>query len=538
MRLLVLESGSLVSEVVCGEEAVYIGSREGCRIQLPDSRIAAQQAVIFPEKHSQWVVQQLHPENTIQLNGSTIGDKATLKTGDEIQILGFVIRAFPEYKDAPTAQPAGRSTSVAQLAKFVQYQLPPGALVKKPDETLVVQPAQIARIGQANLVLGQCTQVEALMDICLQLLLETFAAQRVWMGVRRVNYGSMEYVEGRTLRGETVELPEVGDKLKPRVLDRAQFVLLPRADLEGPCSALVGPLAGPDGTLGMVYMDTGESDRRFTEAEFDFFILLTSLFAVQLDAIFKIIAHNRQALIDGEVSVAHLIQSRLTPRKLPQWDRLQFGAFRETGRDHTGDIYDLVRLPNKMAAFMVAHTEAVGPVPSMLIAQSQAAFRFGAMHMDAPHVLLKTINHMMYDGETDHPLNCFVGVVDPETGEMRYAMAGKTGAYVIGQRGEERRLGPAEPTPALGAKKNTVYPLYPDQLQPREPLAIYTPGVTTATNRNNAVFGEERFINILCDGFGQLASNMLKEMLNDLRSFTEGGTQPNDITVLMAHRSH
>ena len=65
---------------------------------------------------------------------------------------------------------------------------------------------------------------------------------------------------------------------------------------------------------------------------------------------------------------------------------------------------------------------------------------------------------------------------------------------------------------------------------------LFTPGVTTAKNRQGETFGEERFINILCDGFGQLASAMLKEMLTDLRNFTEGGQQPDDITVILAHR--
>ena len=68
---------------------------------------------------------------------------------------------------------------------------------------------------------------------------------------------------------------------------------------------------------------------------------------------------------------------------------------------------------------------------------------------------------------------------------------------------------------------------------------FYGPGLHVHINaqgfRNDEDFGEERFINILCDGFGQLASTMLKEMLSDLRNFTEGGVQPEDITVLLAH---
>jgi hypothetical protein len=374
------------------------------------------------------------------------------------------------------------------------------------------------------------------MDAALQALLETFAAQRVWMGVRRVNYGPMDYVEGRLLTGQTADLPEMGKSLRPRVLDRGQFVLIPRISPDERVSVLAGPLPGPDGSLGMAYIDTGDSQRIYDANDLDYFVPMLNFIAIHLHAIFEQLARNRAATVDGEVSVAHAIQSRITPRKLPQWETLQFGAFREPGREHTGDIYDVVRLSNKMAAFMVAHTSAPGPMPSMLIAQAQATFRSACMHLDAPHTFMRSLNFLLYDGQQDHPLDGFMGVIEPTTGKVRYAIAGRTGAYIIGQRGEERRLGPAEPNPSLGLSKSTAFALLPEQLEPGETLVLYTPGVTTAKNRHDEIFGEERFINLLCDGFGQLASNMLKEMLNGLRSFTEGGVQPNDITVLLAHR--
>jgi serine phosphatase RsbU (regulator of sigma subunit) len=185
---------------------------------------------------------------------------------------------------------------------------------------------------------------------------------------------------------------------------------------------------------------------------------------------------------------------------------------------------------------MVAHTPATGAVPSLLMAQAQTAFRSAVMHQDTPAVCLRMLNWMLYDGQRDHPLECLVGVIDPASGVMRYSIAGHLGAYIISSRGEERKLGAQEASPALGLEKSTVYPLLPEQLEPGETLVLFTPGVVTAKNGRGEVFGEERFINILCDGFGQLASAMLKDLLTDLRSFTEGGQQPDDITVILAHR--
>ncbi len=548
MRLIVIGSGTHLGEFVCHEQAVYIGSDEQCEIRLPQEDLAGQIGVIYAEDDGRWVFEQIAENEPVHFNGALLKEKVRLAGGDQIKIHDFIIRAEvdtappPVEEPQPASEPARkpkRRVSVARLTQFVSYQLPPGSVLKKPDDPVTADRTRLVQLGRAGVAFGRCVTVEELMEQCIEQLFECFGAKRVWMGVRRVNYGGMEYVEGRLATGKTAGLPEPGEKLMPRILDRAQFVLLPRGDDSYRCPILAGPLLGPDGPLGMVFLDAGEVRKRkptYTDADLDLFILMLNALAAQLDAIFKELARTRAAMLEGEVAVAHAIQSRLTPRKLPQWEDLQFGAFREMGRERSSDIYDVVRLPNQMALFMIAQTSATGPLPSMLMAQAQAAFRVAAMHLDAPHLFLKTLNALMYDGQRDHPLDCFVGVIEPPTGQMRYARAGQIGAYIISNRGEERFLGTPERTPPLGVTRDATYTLLPESLDPGETLAMFTSGVARARNAKGEIFGEDRFVNILCDGFGQLASNMLKEMLHDLQQFTESGTQPDDITVLLAHR--
>jgi serine phosphatase RsbU (regulator of sigma subunit) len=536
MRLIVLQNEAMVSDVVCGREAVFIGSRDGCRVQIPDARIAAQQAVVYPEADGGWLVDQLDTRCELRLNGMVVTNRAELKNGDEIRLNEYSVRVYPEYEETAPAR-AAVGTSRGALERFAQSKLPFGSILKRADEPLTVQPEQLNAIGRMMVACSGCEQVEPLMEGALQTLLSTFAAQRVWMGIRRLNYGPMEYEEGRLLTGQPTDLPAIGGDLKPRILDRNQYVLVPVISKEDQTSVLAGPLLGPETTLGMVYLDSGDSGRRFDVRDLDFFCLNLHTIAYQLDAIFKNIARNRAAMLEGQVTVAHEVQTRLTPRKLPQSEALSFGAFREPGREHAGDIYDTLRLPNGQIALLIAHSMVTGALPSILMTQAQTAFRYAAMHQDAPNVYLRSLNWMLYDGQRDHPLDCFAATVDPETGQVRYAMAGHVGAFIVGQRGEERILGATEPSESLGGAKNVVYPLLPEQLEPGESLVLFTPGVTTARNRQGEPFGEERFVDLLCDAFGQPASAMLKEMLTELRNFTEGGQQPNDITIIVAHRA-
>lgn len=540
MRLIVLGANKQIAELTCDEQAVYIGSDQGCEIHLPRPEIAEQLGVIYAEDDNVWVFEQLAENAVVHLNGAEISEKVRFSAGDQIKIDDYVIRAEADAKppapDDRGDQPAAKRMSVARMAQFVQYHLPPGAVIKKTDDGVAISPEQMTGVAEANVLLGQCDTVEELMDSGLDAVINLFGARRAWLGVRRLNYGGMDYVEGRFAGGKTANLPETGEKLMPRVLDRDQYVLLPYGDDSYPVSLMAGPLVGPDGPIGMIFIDVGKTKRRYRTDDLDCFILLLNTLAMQLDAIFKKIAGAREAMLKGEVTVAHAIQTRLTPRKLPQWEQLQFGAFREMGHERTSDIYDVLKLSNNMALFMIAQTSATGPLPSMLMAQAQAAFRVAAMHLDAPHIFLKSLNALLYDGQPDHPLDCFVGVIEPPTGNMRFARAGQMGAYIISARGEERSLAAEQPTPTLGTTRDAAYSLCPEKLKPGETLALFTSGVADARNSKGEVFGEDRFVGLLCDGFGQQASNMLKEMLHDLQHFTESGVQPDDITVILSHR--
>lgn len=537
MRLVVHETESIVADVACDSGVLRIGSGDDCQVRLPEH--FPPEAGTIHANGEGWVLEPGDGCPPVAINGAAVAGRAVLKPGDEIRIGPVVIEVHPSERPAAPEAQAQRhefGTSVAQLTRFAQTsQLPPASIVKRADEAIGVQPLHIQRIGQVTLKLAECITPEQLMEVALDAIQGAFSPQRVWLGVRRVNYGAMEYVEGRTSSGGSTDLPELGDKLKPRVLDRGQFVLVPQWSADERSCIMTGPFNGPEGTLGMIYLEAQE--RRFTGHDLDYFILLSNTLAVQLDAVFRYIAKNKAAMLAGEVSVAHEIQARLTPRKLPQWeDQLQIGAFREPGRERSGDIYDVLKLASGHAAVMIAHTPASGPLPSMLMAQAHAAFRVAAMHQDPPHVFLRSLNYILCDPARDRLLNCFVAHVDPAGGQVKYAMAGSTGAFIIGLRGAERPLAPAAPEPVLGDTRNAAYGLHAEQLEPSETLVLFTPGVVTARSRAGEVFGQDRFVNFLCDGFGQLASQLLKEMFADLRSFTEGGLQPDDITVILAHR--
>jgi sigma-B regulation protein RsbU (phosphoserine phosphatase) len=72
------------------------------------------------------------------------------------------------------------------------------------------------------------------------------------------------------------------------------------------------------------------------------------------------------------------------------------------------------------------------------------------------------------------------------------------------------------------------------QLEPEDTLLLYTDGVTEAENRSRNLFEDER----LKEAFGHYKDVSLKALqdgiLSTVEKFTEGASQTDDITLLLA----
>ena len=74
------------------------------------------------------------------------------------------------------------------------------------------------------------------------------------------------------------------------------------------------------------------------------------------------------------------------------------------------------------------------------------------------------------------------------------------------------------------------------QLEPGDVLAIYSDGVTEATNAAQEEFGEERFIEVLSRHRAEPAAAMVQAVTAALKEFAAGAPQADDITVVIAKR--
>lgn len=532
MQIIVHDGHNTIHNLTFEDSRVTIGSHTDCAVYLPDMRVALQHVALVPIPGGGWLLDPLDLGYKTIHNGRVVTGRTELNHGDEILVSDFLLKLFFEYQ---TDVEIVKTATMEEVAKIRQYPLPAGSLIGNPHDPFTLPPGTETELARFAFELQKCTDLSKLMETTLRTLVKTFGARMAWMGGRRQDYGRLEFVEGRTPEGPTTAEPPDLETYTYRCLERTQFIVVPRTTHDLTQSALAVPLVCGRGRLGVLYVDSPPDSPVFDLGSLDLLAMYAAMVAVQLEAMVREQIHLQEAIAAGELSFMREIQARLDPTSVPQWEQLQFAVYCKPGLDRSGDVYDVMRMPNGLATFFVAHIDASPRRMALALVEMRAAFRVAALHGDPPHIVLREVNWLLHDPKDPAQAGCSVIVTNPKTGAAECAIAGTTGAIIVGATGEPRMLGES-PTPALGENKNFPYTSKSVRIMPDETVVLYTPGSHTICDQRGHPLGSLRLAEALCDGFGISASDALDNLLADLGDYFRRGRQPDDITLVFMHR--
>jgi serine phosphatase RsbU (regulator of sigma subunit) len=189
-----------------------------------------------------------------------------------------------------------------------------------------------------------------------------------------------------------------------------------------------------------------------------------------------------------------------------------------------------------ISAFLIAHVNATGAALALTMSRVQATFRVGFLHKDRMHALARTQNWLMTSEKDPSTIDAIVLMFDPKTGRVEYTRCGKMGAVIVDRKGQPRGL-PGDTAPPIGQTPNFEYVARVEQLNPGDTLGLYTRGVATCTNGEGKKFSELRFLETICDSFGESPSAILEDIATDLATFFAEGKHPDDITIMLLQRT-
>jgi serine phosphatase RsbU (regulator of sigma subunit) len=124
----------------------------------------------------------------------------------------------------------------------------------------------------------------------------------------------------------------------------------------------------------------------------------------------------------------------------------------------------------------------------------------------------------------------FSGVLDIETGRLRYCNAGHNPPYLLRADGG-RELLKATGIP-FGIDPDRSYAIAETLLAAGDTLFMFTDGITEAADPSDSLFGDDRLEHILERERGRTAAELVAKVIEATTEFAVGAEQSDDITCL------
>ena len=237
---------------------------------------------------------------------------------------------------------------------------------------------------------------------------------------------------------------------------------------------------------------------------------------------------------EQELRIARDIQQRLLPRQIAVPDGWSINTHYQPARVVGGDLYDLITLPDGRLGLVIGDVAGEGVPAALLMATTRTILRsVVAQGATSPAEVLARANTLLYP-DTPHNLfvTCLYAVLDPRTGQLRYANAGHVPPLrrTAGPDGTVNQLR-ARGMP-LGLMPTSVYEEKEATVAHGETVLFYSDGLTEAHDAQHQMFDIGRLTSVTSDGSAS-GSALIQRVLAALGRFTGAGWEQEDDLMLL-----
>jgi len=235
---------------------------------------------------------------------------------------------------------------------------------------------------------------------------------------------------------------------------------------------------------------------------------------------------------ESELSIASSIQESMLPKIFIKREDMDIYATLSPAKEVGGDLYDFYVKDGKLF-FAIGDVSGKGVPAALFMAITRAAHRYiSGLGIKTEQVAFNINNSFVDSNETGMFVTMFIGNIDLKTRRMEYCNAGHNPIVIISPDGKASFL-KAKSNIAAGLFEGFTYTGEDIPLEKGTRLVLYTDGITEAETRTKDQYGEDRLLSYSEKAPKTFSSKEFTEgLVEDVRKFTAGNEQNDDITVL------
>ncbi len=296
------------------------------------------------------------------------------------------------------------------------------------------------------------------------------------------------------------------------------------------------PLRMPEGEVVGSLQAINARDEHFSREDLAYLESFAALAAVAVEREQLAQEAVRAQMLSTELNLARKIQQRLLPAAgiidlpapLTAWGTSQ--ACYDVG----GDAYDVVMLPSGECAFWVADVSGKGIGAALLMSTLQTELRaFVRAESDLARLAVELNERVTDVAPLGTYATLFLGVLNTETGRLRYVNAGHIPPVWFGRAsGEDERYLSASGMP-IGLLPGNEYTSGETIIARGERMAIFSDGVTEAENTAGVQYDQAGLADSIARIFARDVEQIGSDFFSDLDRFRMGAPAKDDTTFLV-----
>ncbi len=245
-----------------------------------------------------------------------------------------------------------------------------------------------------------------------------------------------------------------------------------------------------------------------------------------------------QQKLQKELQVAQEIQQMLLPSDFPEVEGFDIGSYYESAKEVGGDLFDFVEVDEETVGIVVADVSGKGVPGSLIMTMIRTAIRLESRGNKNPADVLARVNNFVTgDMRKGMFVTMFYIILDSRNRVIHYASAGHNPMMLFRSSSKQTYyLNPSGFPVGIQLPDINLFDkrIETDSISLREDdiLVLYTDGITEAMNHQRELYREERFLQSIRDNGHLDVAEFVKSIKDDLKDFTGGAPQNDDITFV------
>lgn len=246
----------------------------------------------------------------------------------------------------------------------------------------------------------------------------------------------------------------------------------------------------------------------------------------------QIVIENQKNQLEQQINIAGELHKALLPQIIPVIDEAiisyKYTPMMELGGDFIDFYYNE---KEKNLGLFICDVSGHGMAGALVSSMVKISLNRWNETVKTPSDTLHNIYNALTGKMGDHFVTAGVCCIDLISGIITYSSAGHLPLIIARKNGEIELLNSRGRLIAEAIPPN--YEEVSTMIYEGESLILYTDGVTECYNRNNIIFGDEKFFDLIRTNCNAEPCDMNNNIFNELLEFNNGPHFNDDVTILI-----